>query len=104
MKQALEALEMFCEYGIIDKPFERRNALYDAIKQAEKQAAAYKYTYTPYGLRADELGNLSIGELPRKEWVGLHLDDIPESYAGDKSFLNIARWAEAKLKEKNGAL
>jgi hypothetical protein len=37
-----------------------------------------------------------------KPWVGLTLDDIPESYAGDKSFLNIARWAEAKLKEKNG--
>jgi hypothetical protein len=43
-------------------------------------------------------------EPPRKEWVGLHLDDMPETYAGDKSFLNIARWAEAKLKEKNGAL
>jgi hypothetical protein len=39
---------------------------------------------------------------PQREWVGLHLDDIPETYAGDKSFLNIARWAEAKLKEKNG--
>ena len=38
---------------------------------------------------------------PEREWVGLTLDDIPESYAGDKSFLNIARWAEAKLKEKN---
>ena len=39
---------------------------------------------------------------PKREWVGLHLDDMPESYAGDKSFLNIAKWAEAKLKEKNG--
>jgi len=39
---------------------------------------------------------------PKREWVGLHLDDIPETYAGDKSFLNITRWAEAKLKEKNG--
>jgi hypothetical protein len=38
----------------------------------------------------------------QREWVGLHWDDIPETYAGDKSFLNIARWAEARLKEKNG--
>jgi len=37
-----------------------------------------------------------------KEWVGLTEDDMPETYAGDKSFLNIAKWAEAKLKEKNG--
>lgn len=36
-----------------------------------------------------------------REWVGLTLADIPETYAGDKSFLNIARWADAKLKEKN---
>ena len=39
---------------------------------------------------------------PKREWVGLTLDDMPETYAGDKSFLNIAKWAEAKLKEKNG--
>ena len=39
---------------------------------------------------------------PKREWVGLTLDDMPETYAGDKSFLNIAKWAEAKLKENNG--
>jgi len=39
---------------------------------------------------------------PRKEWVGLHLDDMPEEYAGDRSFLDGAKWAEARLKEKNG--
>jgi hypothetical protein len=38
---------------------------------------------------------------PRKQWVGLHLDDMPEEYAGDRSFLDGAKWAEAKLKEKN---
>jgi hypothetical protein len=37
MKKALEALELFCEHGTIDRPFERRNALYNAIEQAEKE-------------------------------------------------------------------
>jgi len=38
----------------------------------------------------------------QRKWVGLHLDDIPETFVGDWSFLEGARWAEAKLKEKNG--
>ena len=39
---------------------------------------------------------------PKREWVGLHLDDIPETFVADWSFLQGAKWAEAKLKEKNG--
>ena len=39
---------------------------------------------------------------PKREWVGLHLDDIPEPFVGDWSFLQGAKLAEAKLKEKNG--
>lgn len=43
-----------------------------------------------------------FGDAPTKrEWVGLHLNDMPETYAGDKSFLEGAKWAEVKLKEKN---
>jgi len=37
MKQALEALEFFCEYGVIDRPFERIAELKQAIAEAEKQ-------------------------------------------------------------------
>ena len=36
-----------------------------------------------------------------KPWVGLTWEDMPEEHAGDSSFLSGARWAEAKLKEKN---
>jgi hypothetical protein len=36
-----------------------------------------------------------------KPWVGLTWEDMPEEYAGDSSFLSGARWAEAKLKERN---
>ena len=47
------------------------------------------------------LHSFSIVPVAKRKWVGLHLDDMPETYAGDKSFLNIAKWAETKLKEKN---
>lgn len=39
-------------------------------------------------------------EEPRT-WVGLNWDDLPEIYVGDIAFLHGAKWAEAKLKEKN---
>lgn len=38
---------------------------------------------------------------PKREWVGLHLDDMPDEHVVDRSFLRGARWAEVKLKEKN---
>lgn len=34
-------------------------------------------------------------------WVGLNWDDLPEDHVGDKAFLQGAKWAEAKLREKN---
>ena len=43
----------------------------------------------------------AITELPQREWVGLDWNDLPEIYVGDTAFLHGARWAEAKLKEKN---
>lgn len=40
-------------------------------------------------------------EVPQRSWLGLNLDDLPEDYVGDKVFLQGAKWAEAKLREKN---
>ena len=40
----------------------------------------------------------------KRGWIGLDFKDMPEIYFGDIAFLHGARWAEAKLKEKNGAL
>lgn len=37
----------------------------------------------------------------KKPWVGLSWEDMPEEYAGDSNFLSGARWAEARLKERN---
>ena len=38
---------------------------------------------------------------PQRPWIGLNWDDLPEAYVGDKAFLQGAKWAEAKLREKN---
>jgi hypothetical protein len=38
----------------------------------------------------------------QREWVGLNWDDIPEIFVGDIAFMQGAKWALAKLKEKNG--
>ena len=48
------------------------------------------------------LHSFSIVPVAKREWVGLHLNDMPETFVGDWSFLEGAKWAEAKLKEKNG--
>lgn len=67
--------------------------------QAEKQEHQFKYT--PYGLRADESGNLSIGELPRKEWVGLTDEEIKKLLDCGRGGLVDIKKAEQMLKEKN---
>jgi hypothetical protein len=42
-----------------------------------------------------------LSDYPKREWVGLNWDEIPEIYMDDKAFEHGARWAEAKLKERN---
>jgi len=129
MKQAIEAFEELKREVTRDgtvsenwdayyaKEYHALEALRKAVEQAEKQEpVAYKYTdktnplvfYFTERKGKDVTQNLDVIETalytapPRKEWVGLHLDDMPEEYAGDRSFLDCAKWAEARLKEKNG--
>jgi hypothetical protein len=117
MKQALAKFEHLWEIGI-DAEYKVEllpeiQALRQAIEQAEKQepeqepvgwfdwdakreiwVQVYPHTH----------GKPLYDEPPRKEWVGLLWDDMPEEYAGDRSFLQGAKWALAKLKEKNGGV
>jgi hypothetical protein len=88
-----------------EKEYFALEALRQAIEQAEKQEHQFKYT--PYGLRADESGKLSIGELPRKEWVGLtdeEINDFDKKLRDHNDYcsLHFAWGISAKLKEKNG--
>ena len=66
----------------------------------------HQFKYVAYGLRADENGKLSIGELPKREWQGLTDEEISEvlgsdiyqEYSGELKFI---RAIEAKIKDKN---
>jgi hypothetical protein len=108
--KALAKLEHLWEIGI-DAEYRVEllpeiEALRQAIEQAEKQEPAA--TRNRNGMIEVEWGkSVPIGTKlytapPSKPWVGLHLDDMPEEYAGDRSFLDGAKWAEAKLRSKNG--
>ena len=69
----------------------------------EQAQPEQEFKYTPYGLRSDENGKLSIGEISQREWVGLTNEEIASGQAeGEaRSFKSAVRWVEAKLKEKN---
>jgi hypothetical protein len=38
---------------------------------------------------------------PKREWVGLTEDEIPDIYVEGTAFFHGVKWAEARLKEKN---
>ena len=38
---------------------------------------------------------------PQRQWVGLTWNDMPDEWVGKVAFMEGAKWAEAKLKEKN---
>ena len=78
----------------------------DGCRQAEKQEP---FGYFQLDLRMDawvqnrdnKKGVPFFTAPPRKEWVGLNWDDIPDVFVGDIAFMQGAKWALAKLKEKN---
>jgi hypothetical protein len=74
--------------------------------EAELAKPEQEFKYTEYGLRGDENGNLSIGEISRKPWVGLTIEDIAnariECGANDRELpFDFCYAIEAKLKERN---
>jgi hypothetical protein len=53
-------------------------------------------------LKGLNLHSFAVVPVAKREWVGLTWDDMPEEYAGHIDFMEGAKWAIAKLKEKNG--
>jgi hypothetical protein len=119
MKQALEVLEdardgTRIEYNDHSAYQDEITSLRQAIEQAEKQEpVAYKYTDKTNPLvfyfttHKDSLPNPDVIEAalytapPKREWVGLTIDDYPPMRGGDHVFLAGYQYAEAKLREKN---
>jgi len=111
--QAIAALE-----AELAKPEQELKAMHTACieasmrnakpEQAEKQepvAWMYKgnfHDFDPSEWASPEFVVTPLSTAPpQREWVGLHLDDIPDVFVGDISFMEGAKWALAKLKEKN---
>jgi len=71
----------------------------------QKLEVEHQFQYTEYGLRGDKEGNLSIGEIPRKPWVGLTDEEKKSIYLQPEmdglSEIQMYGVIEAKLKEKN---
>lgn len=66
----------------------------DVVREAANQVIRYGYK--------EAIKELTIQvRAPKREWVGLNWDDIPDVFVGDIAFMQGANWAQAKLKEKN---
>jgi len=66
--------------------------------EAKRREAVFKEMMYWMGTNMDEDDDTQVYIKP---WVGLTWEDMPEEHAGDNSFLSGARWAEARLKERN---
>lgn len=113
LKLALEALEN-AEYGDYDKKELNKaiTAIREALAQPEQEPVAWGMMNNDgkiYDCICPEEHDRVEGEYttplyttpPQRPWVGLTWDDLPETAVGDVGFMQGAKWAEAKLKEKN---
>ena len=85
-KKATNARELGLDYEP-DHGFDR-TASHMAGEYVDTTGTEHQFKYVAYGLRADENGKLSIGELPKREWVGLTEDEI-ETAAHNASSLSV---------------
>ena len=106
-KKAANARELGLDYEV-EHGFDR-TASHMAGEYVDTAGTEHQFKYAAYGLRADENGKLSIGELPKREWQGLTDDEIlsaakevPITCIRQRDYdLHFAPIIEAKLKEKN---
>jgi len=122
MKLALEALRMPCNFWNkvqFIRVTEAIKALEEALAKQEQRSVS-EHTGEPVGEMVawpndfERVGVDWISYVPdvgtklyttpqQRTWVGLNWGDLPEEWVGNLFFKQGARWAEAKLKEKNGA-
>jgi hypothetical protein len=109
LKLALEALEEAWYHVGTFQPTEKAIDLYDeartAIKEALVQTQEPDY-WLGYGLQAHtekpfESATPIYTTPPQRTWVGLTDEDMKDPRTHNFDFIHGARWAEAKLKEKN---
>jgi hypothetical protein len=60
----------------------------------------FQHSTKIFGPGLEELLN-SAGFYRKREWVGLHGSEVPDTYKYDVMFMEGWLWAEERLKEKN---
>jgi hypothetical protein len=81
--------------------FQMQNAAIELVKPEQEPVAWVDKNGIPSTYKSKLYTIPLYTAPPKRKWVGLTWDDMPEEYAGDRSFLDGAKWAEAKLKGKN---
>ena len=110
LREALDALEEYCEHNVMLRPIEKREALRARLSQPEPRPVAWglqqqfegKIGTAPVAFkRHDEFGFVVplYAAPPQREWVGLTDEDIEDCL--EMSIQGTCRAIEAKLKEKN---
>ena len=70
----------------------------EAFNEIERQAKQRKESVKAAMRRAEDDDDIQVYQRP---WVGLTDEDMHEPRTHNFDFIHGARWAEAKLKEKN---
>jgi hypothetical protein len=99
--------------------YRRQNAVmemfYSQFHPLAKQEQGEPVAYLVYDTGAcsqylafdDELGDMDgctiepLYTTPHRTWVGLNWSDLPNEWVGKPAFMEGAKWADGKLKEKN---
>ena len=90
------------------------SAIHEALAQPEQEPVAMRHDFDGYGWLYIDNGSGSdwrekiknaeplYTAPPKREWVGLDDEDMKELRDADFDLLYGARWAEQKLRKKNG--
>jgi len=99
-KKATNARELGLDYEV-DHGFDR-TASHMAGEYVDTAGTEHQFKYMFYGLRADENGMFSIGEISQREWVSLTSEELASIVVEHAGFPTRQLTAiEAKLREKN---
>ena len=104
LQQALDALKHLCLHSAAIKGYdgEQVQTAIDALRARLAQPKPDYETEFIKDWNEGKVRRVSDGKrmAPEREWVGLTDEDMDESHNFD--FIHGARWAETRLKERNG--
>ena len=104
LQQALDALKHLCLHSAAIKGYdgEQVQTAIDALRARLSQPKPDYEAEFIKDWNEGKVRRVSDGKrmAPEREWVGLTDEDMDESHNFD--FIHGARWAETRLKERNG--